>query len=136
MNRNLIVAFLVFAVVVAIGAFTIKRPTIKNINTSSIQTSAGPSANSKEIEIVANEYSFTPSSIAVQKGDNVSITLKNAGATAHTFFIDGYGITTGSALPGRSATLNFTADKTGTFDFYCSIDGHRDLGMRGTLEVK
>ena len=139
MNRNIIIAFLVFVAVVAAGVFTIKKPVIRNTNTNSgqtLQTPGGSSADSKEIEIVANEYSFTPSSIVVQKGDRVSIILKNAGAITHALFIDGYGLTTGNVLPGRSATLNFTADKTGLFNYYCNIDGHKDLGMQGELEVK
>ncbi len=139
MNRSILIAVLVFIVVVVVGAFTIKKPIIKNTNINSRETSqtpTGSNSSSKEIEIVANEYSFTPSSIGLEKGDSVSITLKNAGATSHTLFMDGYGVTTGSVAPGRSGTLSFTADKTGSFDFYCNIDGHRDLGMRGTMEVK
>jgi uncharacterized cupredoxin-like copper-binding protein len=37
-----------------------------------------------------------------------------------------------SANEGKSGTLTFTPSESGTFDFYCTIPGHRDLGMKGT----
>lgn len=135
MNKNILIAVGVFLVVVIVGAFTIKKPQIKN-PTNSGSRSVNTTGKKVEVEIVGNEYSFTPSSMSVQAGDDVSITFKNAGASTHALFIDGYNIGTSGVAPGKSATLSFTADKTGTFNFYCTIDSHRELGMQGTLEVK
>jgi uncharacterized cupredoxin-like copper-binding protein len=36
---------------------------------------------------------------------------------------------------GGSKTLAVTL-KPGTYKFYCSVPGHRQAGMEGTLEVK
>jgi uncharacterized cupredoxin-like copper-binding protein len=32
--------------------------------------------------------------------------------------------------------VQFVADKTGTFEFYCSVGNHRQMGMVGTLVVQ
>ena len=39
------------------------------------------------------------------------------------------------ARAGQTATGEFTFDKPGVFDFVCSIPGHKDAGMKGTLTV-
>lgn len=136
-NKNILIALGVFLAVVLVGAFSIRKPAIKNSPNSSPSGSLNQSATpTKEIEIVANEYSFTPNLLTVQKGDKISISLRNAGAITHSLFIEGYNVGISAVAPGKSATLSFTADKSGTFAFYCNIDGHRDLGMQGTLEIK
>ena len=37
--------------------------------------------------------------------------------------------------PGQTTTGEFTFDKPGMFEFICSIPGHKDAGMKGTLTV-
>src|SRR5205085_1870917 len=36
---------------------------------------------------------------------------------------------------GQTATGEFTFNKAGVFDFFCSIPGHKDAGMKGTFAV-
>lgn len=136
MGKNILIAFFVFLLVVSIGLFTVKKPDIQKKSFSLPQKSTEQKVTSKEIEIIANEYSFTPSFLDLEKGEKVSITFKNLGSSPHSLFIDGYNISTKNILPGNSANLSFIADKTGTFDFYCSVGNHKDLGMTGILEVK
>ncbi len=38
--------------------------------------------------------------------------------------------------PGKSITLRVHPDATGEYVFYCSIAGHREAGMTGTLVVR
>ena len=37
---------------------------------------------------------------------------------------------------GEEQTITFVADKTGGFEFYCSVGNHRAMGMVGTLIVR
>ena len=40
-----------------------------------------------------------------------------------------------SATIGRATTTMFVTLKAGKYNFYCSVPGHEDAGMRGTLIV-
>ncbi|MFQ5998329.1 MAG: cupredoxin domain-containing protein [Candidatus Bathyarchaeia archaeon] len=78
--------------------------------------------------------------INVNVGDIVEITLNNDGQIVHNWTLDAdspspYDVTTADVFAGESDTISFVADKPGTFNYYCAIPGHRDLGMVGELIV-
>lgn len=89
----------------------------------------------KEFTISSQNFSFSPSSITVKKGDKVKITLKNTSGF-HDFKIDEYGVAAKQAASPSTEILEFTADKAGSFEYYCSVDSHRANGMKGTLKVE
>jgi nitrite reductase (NO-forming) len=74
--------------------------------------------------------------IHVKKGDVVNVTLINSGIQPHDFALEGYDVKTKVLTSGQSDSIVFTADKTGTFIYYCSAPGHRDLGMEGQFVVE
>jgi uncharacterized cupredoxin-like copper-binding protein len=37
---------------------------------------------------------------------------------------------------GTTSSLEFTPTKPGTYEFECTVPGHKEAGMRGTLVVK
>ena len=84
-----------------------------------------------EINIVSRSYIYDPEFIEVERGETVVINFQNSGI--HTFTIDELGIN--ESLSGSSATVEFTPEETGTFEFYCSIPGHKERGMMGELIV-
>ena len=88
----------------------------------------------KEFTVEGQNYSFSPSTITVNKGDTVKITLKNVGGT-HNLIIDEFEVGTPIIQTGQEATIQFVASKTGQFVYYCSVDSHRAKGMWGTLTV-
>jgi nitrite reductase (NO-forming) len=71
----------------------------------------------------------------VKKGDVVNVTLIN-GMQPHDFALEGYNMKTKVLNSGQSDSVVFTAEKTGTFTYYCSVPGHRDLSMAGQLVVE
>ena len=85
--------------------------------------------------MTAKRWEFTPSSITVNKGDTVKLTITSEDVT-HGFNLPEFGVNA-QLQPGKTIAVEFVADKTGTFSFFCSVfcgTGHS--GMRGTLIVK
>ena len=69
------------------------------------------------------------------KAGNVTIDLDNPSSTPHAVAIEGNGVDQSSQTVTASKT-SVTADlKPGTYTFYCSVPGHEQAGMKGTLTV-
>src|SRR3989344_142744 len=83
-----------------------------------------PSASVKKFTVEGTEFKFMPSEIKASKGDVVEVTFKNAGTYGHNFVVEGYEKRTSIINKGKEEILTFTADKAGTFAFYCSVNGH------------
>lgn len=98
-------------------------------------TSAMQEGTEKDFTVTGQNYSFTPNKLTVSKGDKVKITFKNSGGF-HDLVIDEFNVSTKKIQSGEEDTVTFTADRAGSFQYYCSVDGHRSMGMWGTLTVK
>jgi cytochrome c oxidase subunit II len=90
--------------------------------------------STKEFTVTGSNFSFTPNTLAVKKGDTVKITFKNADGF-HDFKLDEFNVATQRISGGSQATVTFVANKTGSFEYYCSVGTHRQMGMKGTLTV-
>lgn len=126
-------ALLVFvvAVILVVGAvFVINQSGLMSNNAA-----AGDQSAAKVFNITAANYSFAPNQITVNQGDTVKIILQDQDGS-HNLTIDGYNVHGDIVSAGGSTQITFTADQKGTFQFYCSVDGHRELGMVGTLVVQ
>ncbi len=91
-------------------------------------------AGVKTIEASNRGFTFYPSTITVKKGDTIRLTYTNGGGY-HDWVIDEFGAATNQISGGKSETIEFTVDQTGTFEFYCSVGNHRKQGMFGKLIV-
>ncbi len=100
---------------------------------SSSPSSAAPSE--KTFTVTGQNFSFTPSEIRVSKDDKVKIIFKNADGT-HDLRIDEFNAATKRIRTGEEDTIEFVADKTGAFEYYCSVGSHRAMGMKGNLIVE
>jgi len=106
----------------------------KSVNPTSI---SAENADMKEFKVEEGDFYFKPEKITVRKDDKVKITFSNIdGDDLHNFILDGYYLHTEDTKAHETSTLEFVADKTGTFNFFCSIGDHKDRGMIGTLTVE
>ena len=88
----------------------------------------------KSFTMTAKQWAFEPSKITVNKGDTVKLAVKSIDVT-HGFGLSAFGINE-RLNPGETVNIEFVADKTGTFSFFCSVScGSGHGGMRGTLIV-
>ncbi len=95
-----------------------------------------PTAASVQITVQGKEFAFTPGAITVKKGQPVSLTFKNAGTFPHNFTIGELNVQTKTVQPGEEDTISFTPSQTGQFTYMCTVPGHADRGMKGTLTVQ
>lgn len=87
------------------------------------------------VQIDARNFSFSKSEIRVKKGEKVELTL-NVKEGFHDWTLDGYGVKTKQMNAGVKETIEFIADKAGTFEYYCSVGSHRAMGMKGKFIVE
>lgn len=81
------------------------------------------------------EFAFDPNQITVPANTDAQVTFMNAGQLPHNFTCDALGIKTSDLAAGASETVTINA-AAGSYDFICSIPGHADAGMTGTLTVQ
>ncbi len=82
----------------------------------------------------AVDTAWSTNELTVRPGDTITVT--NTGVGTHDFTVDELGIT--QDLPnGEPVTITIPADaQPGEFAFYCSVPGHREQGMEGTLIIE
>jgi plastocyanin len=75
---------------------------------------------------------------ASAKAGNVTINFDNKQPLQHDVAVaDSSGKVLGQTDLVSSSTANTTVDlQAGTYTFYCTVPGHREAGMQGTLTVK
>ena len=110
----------------------VENNTEVTVTTPSVSTSLG---DVKQFTVTGKNFSFSPSTIKVNKGDKVRINFDNTQGF-HDFVIDEYGAATKQSQAPFKEVVEFIADKSGSFEFYCSVGTHRHMGMKGTLIVK
>ncbi len=89
----------------------------------------------KTFNVSGSNFSFSVKEMRVKKGDKVKVVFTNTNGT-HDWVIDAFNARTPQIGSGQTATVEFVADKTGTFEYYCSVGSHRALGMKGNLIVE
>jgi len=88
-----------------------------------------------EFQITSRKYEFGPSSLRVKKGEHLRLVIA-ALDHDHGFRLDEFHINK-KIERGKTVTVEFTADKAGTFPFRCSnFCGLGHGGMKGTLVVE
>jgi plastocyanin len=100
------------------------------------ERSGPPPANgARTIGVAAREFSFSPDHLTIKAGQAVNVDLSDEGGMFHTFTLVGGPSFNLQANPGRSISGALTITKPGTHRFICSVPGHAQLGMRGTIVV-
>lgn len=117
------------------GENQMTTPTNETENEEVTPPASTGSPTIREINVTASNFTFSTSTIKVNRGDTVRIVLKNQGGS-HDWVIDEFDARTKVLANGQSETIEFVADKTGSFEYYCSVGTHRQMGMKGTLIVE
>ena len=95
----------------------------------------GGGGGSSSLTVTASEFAFDPDGITVSTGEEVTIVFANDGSIRHDFTSESLGIDTDLISGGDSVTITFTPSEAGEFEFICSVPGHAQSGMMGTITV-
>ncbi len=151
-NPMLIGGIVVAAVVVGVGAMMMNNKGSMELSKSqtestqmenqeskpAAQTSpavAGTENAAKNIDVEAGSFYYKPNEIRVKKGETVKITLHSV-SMMHDFNIDELNVKMPIVKNGNTGTVEFVADKAGTFEYYCSVGQHRANGQVGKIIVE
>jgi plastocyanin len=104
-------------------------------------TTTGADGGGGETSVGMTEYEFTPSDLTVASGDTLELT--NDGQIPHNLTIVEGEATGGGAevaasddiAGGETGTLAVDAEP-GDYGFLCTIPGHAEDGMVGTIKVE
>jgi uncharacterized cupredoxin-like copper-binding protein len=113
--------------------------------------SAEPARATVDVEMV--EFAFRPRTVVLRAGVPVRIVLRNRGQIAHqleadylrgvavqlsteALYLEAPGLGVARLNPGASARLELLPRRRGRFTVACTIEGHREAGMTGILEVR
>ena len=120
---------------------------------------SGGSSGPNEIVVKAEALKFSPATIEVTAGQPVKLTFENADSLDHDLSImefpmanmgataepmAGHDMSNMTEEPelhivavmGATSSFEFTPTKPGTYEFFCTVAGHKEAGMKGTLVVK
>lgn len=90
----------------------------------------------KLVKVTAREFAFEPKEIRVKAGQPVRLVLENKGVIEHDIVLEKLGVKTAAIPPGKTAELSFTPKTKGRYPIVCSVPGHKEAGMTGTLVVE
>ncbi|MGE5041936.1 MAG: cupredoxin domain-containing protein [Candidatus Levyibacteriota bacterium] len=91
--------------------------------------------NEVTVQMEAGSFYYKPAQIKVKKGTKVKIVMTSHDMM-HNFNIDELQVKMPLTKAGETNTVEFTADKAGTFEYYCSVGKHRLMGQVGQLIVE
>jgi plastocyanin len=82
------------------------------------------------------DLSFDTETLEAPAG-KVTLEMQNPSSVPHNVSIEGRGVDEEGRTVGEGGTSTVTAElQPGEYDFYCSVSGHRQGGMVGTLTVR
>lgn len=79
--------------------------------------------------------SFDKDALDAQAGE-VTITMGNSSSTPHNVAIEGQGVDEKGEVVTQAESQVSAQLEPGEYTFYCSVPGHRQGGMEGTLTVR
>ena len=109
------------------------------------------------MHVVMQDIAYDTTALTATRGQTARIDVENRGQITHDFTIErmpmrGLHMTGGADMEhmgsdsmyavhlpvdkGTQATLEFEPTEAGTYEYFCTVPGHREAGMHGTLTVQ
>lgn len=110
-------------------------------------------SQAKAVAVSATNLAFDTKTITLEQGKPVKLTFTNKDVQLHDLSVDKMPMASMSSMgdqhemggmnpdlhisvaAGKSGFQEFTPKEKGTYTFYCTVAGHKEAGMVGTIVV-
>jgi len=93
-------------------------------------------AGASRLAVTARDTAYAPADLRVDAGRTVVLSFRNDDPIFHDWEVEGLANVDAGARPGQTRTIRFAIDEPGTYRILCTVPGHADAGMAGTLLVE
>ena len=99
--------------------------------------SSSASGEGTTIEVHLSDFKLDPSTVSLQEPGTYTFRAVNDGQTTHALEVEGHGVEeeTENIQPGQTAEFTVDLTEGGDYELYCPVDGHRGMGMEGSVTV-
>ena len=107
-------------------------------STSAATTTTAPSGKAQTVKVSETEFKLAPADPTVKPGE-VTFEVSNDGQVTHSLEVEGPSGESqldSDLQPGDSGELSVDLSQPGTYEFYCPIDDHKEMGMEGEITVQ
>jgi plastocyanin len=101
------------------------------------KASGGGGGGAGKLSESMTDFKFSEANPSVKaKNGSITVSLSNDGGTSHAMEIEGPKEFKSKVIsPGQKTTLTAKL-KPGTYEFYCPVDSHKQLGMKGKITIQ
>ncbi len=96
---------------------------------------AGTPDDSDVVIEARSGFAFSPDTVSFPLGEVAILFVENKDSAVHNFVAEGLGLESGDIAPGATTEIVFTPSVATDYAFVCTIPGHAEAGMVGTLTV-
>ena len=89
----------------------------------------------RQVTVVAGDLRFSPSTLTLTAGEAVNVVIRNSDELVHDFTVPALGVHV-TVRPGQEVTIGLRPTTAGTYPFVCTVPGHAQAGMGGTIVVE
>lgn len=118
----------------ATSGATTSTPATTGTSTSTSGTTGGAAATVLSIEASPSELAFIPNTLSAPAG-RIMIRMTNPSQLQHSVALAVAGVTPGAVVGYGGVSEVVATLAPGTYTYYCTVPGHRQAGMTGTLTV-
>jgi plastocyanin len=93
-------------------------------------------ANATKVMVTARSAAFSPADVQIRAGQTVVLEFRNDDLVFHDWSVAGVANVDANARPGQTQRIRFRIDQPGTYRVECTVEGHAEAGMVGTLAVE